>query len=61
MEEVKILTLGSFLQLRFESIMGHIQCQHNVDYEGQRPHFLDEGIPYIMCEDKSVHIYYIYY
>ena len=28
-EEVKILTLGSFLQLRFESIMGHIQCQHN--------------------------------
>ena len=47
MEEVKILTLGSFLQLRFESIMGHIQCQNNVDYEGQRPHFLDEGIPYI--------------
>ena len=46
-EEVKILTLGSFLQLRFESLMGHIQCQHNVDYEGQRPHFLDEGIPYM--------------
>ena len=29
-EEVKILTLGSFLQLRFETIMGmgRSQCQH---------------------------------